>query len=163
MTRGRQINIGFSTYVRSFEFIFTHGLWICFFYPIVLSFVLFFIGAEFISGLADLVIAYIKSAAGLDGVDSWLMSVLGTLISWVAKLLFWILGWFINSWFLKYIVLILMSPVLAYVSEKTEKILTGKNYPFDIYQLMKDILRGILMALRNMSVEFGLIILFFFI
>jgi len=163
MTSGKQINLGFKTYARSFGFIFTNGLWIYFFYPIILSIVLFFIGIEFINSLSDYVVEYIKTIAGLNNADSWFMALLGTLISWLATFLFWILAWFIHSWFSKYIVLILMSPVLAYVSEKTEKILSGKDYPFDIYQLMKDILRGILMALRNMFIEFFVIILFFFI
>lgn len=163
MTAGKQINIGFSTYLRSFEFIFQHGLWIYFLYPVVLSVLLFFVGFELVGLMADHVIGYIKTASGLNNPDSWLMSVLGILISWVATLLFWTLSWFVNSWLSKYIVLILMSPVLAYISEKTEKILTGKDYPLDFVQLMRDMLRGILMALRNMFIEFGAIIFFFFI
>ena len=49
----------------------------------------------------------------------------------------------------KYIFLIIGSPVFAYLSEKTESILEGKDFPFDGKQLFKDIIRGIRMALRN--------------
>ena len=49
----------------------------------------------------------------------------------------------------KYIFLIIGSPVFAYLSEKTESILEGKDFPFDAKQLFKDIVRGIRMALRN--------------
>jgi len=49
----------------------------------------------------------------------------------------------------KYIFLIIGSPVFAYLSEKTESILEGKDFPFDGKQLLKDIVRGIRMALRN--------------
>ena len=143
MTTSRQINIGFSAYVRSFGFIFTHGLWIYFFYPLLLSAILFFVGIELVDMFSDFVIAYIKSVVGLNEADSWLSFFLVKLISWTMTFLFWIVGWFVNAWFLKYIVLILMSPMLAYVSEKTEKILTKKNYPFDMRQLIKDIWRGI--------------------
>lgn len=49
----------------------------------------------------------------------------------------------------KYIFLIVGSPVFAYLSEKTEAILEGRDYPFNFSQLLKDIVRGIKLALRN--------------
>ncbi len=52
------------------------------------------------------------------------------------------------SWF-KYIWLIVGSPVFGYLSEKTESIIEGKDYPFSFKQLMKDIVRGVRLALRN--------------
>jgi len=47
------------------------------------------------------------------------------------------------------IVNILMSPIYTFLSEKTETILTGKEFPFDLKQTFKDILRAIVIALRN--------------
>lgn len=58
----------------------------------------------------------------------------------------------------KYIILILISPVLAYLSEKVEIILTGNDYPFSFWQFIKDVWRGILIAIRNMFIEFSVII-----
>ena len=49
-----------------------------------------------------------------------------------------------------------MSPVFAMLSEKTDKITTGKEYPFNGEQFMRDIVRGILIALRNMSIELAI-------
>jgi CysZ protein len=49
----------------------------------------------------------------------------------------------------KYLFLILGSPVFAYLSEKTSSIIEGKDFPFSMRQLMKDITRGIRLALRN--------------
>src|SRR5690349_14751834 len=49
----------------------------------------------------------------------------------------------------KYLFLIIGSPVFAYLSEKTQSILEGKDFPFNFSQLLKDILRGIRLALRN--------------
>ncbi|PKP17852.1 MAG: hypothetical protein CVU05_14765, partial [Bacteroidetes bacterium HGW-Bacteroidetes-21] len=57
-----------------------------------------------------------------------------------------------------YIVLAILSPVLAYLSEKTEKILTGKDYPFNGEQWMRDMVRGILLVVRNMLIEVAIII-----
>lgn len=53
----------------------------------------------------------------------------------------------------KYIILIILSPLFAFVSEKAEYLLTGKDYKFDIYSELKNILRGMLVAVRNMLIE----------
>ena len=50
----------------------------------------------------------------------------------------------------KYLFLIIGSPVFAYLSEKTESIMEGREFPFSFTQLLKDIVRGIKIALRNM-------------
>lgn len=60
-----------------------------------------------------------------------------------------------------YIVVIIMSPFLSYISEKTEHILNGKDYAFNLIQIVKDTFRGILLAIRNCFMEFLLGILFF--
>ena len=42
-----------------------------------------------------------------------------------------------------------MSPIYTFLSEKTETILTGKEFPFDMKQTLKDILRAVVIAVRN--------------
>jgi CysZ protein len=54
-----------------------------------------------------------------------------------------------------------MSPFLAYLSEKTEKIITGNDYPFNLSQFINDVIRGILLALRNFCMEMLISIVFF--
>ena len=49
----------------------------------------------------------------------------------------------------KYLFLIIGSPLFAYLSEKTEAIMEGKDFPFSLKQLLKDVARGIKLALRN--------------
>ena len=49
----------------------------------------------------------------------------------------------------KYIWLIVGSPVFAYLSEKTASIIEEKEFAFDAKQFIKDIFRGISIALRN--------------
>ena len=44
---------------------------------------------------------------------------------------------------------VLMSPIYTMLSEKTETILTGKEFPFDAKQTVKDIWRALLIAIRN--------------
>ena len=65
-----------------------------------------------------------------------------------------------------FILLILISPWLSYVSEKTEEIISGNIYKFNIVQFFKDILRGAGIAFRNMIYQLfiviGLFLLSFF-
>ena len=61
--------------------------------------------------------------------------------------------WFLFGLVGKYLVLILLSPLLAYASERTEEIITGKSFPFRLGLFLNEIGRGILMALRNGSLE----------
>lgn len=49
----------------------------------------------------------------------------------------------------KFLFLIVGSPVFAYLSEKTSSIIEERDFPFSFSQLLKDILRGIRLALRN--------------
>jgi CysZ protein len=51
----------------------------------------------------------------------------------------------------KYLILIIGSPVFAYLSEKTEAIMEGVDHTFNWKELRKDTYRGIRLALRNAS------------
>lgn len=59
----------------------------------------------------------------------------------------------------KYVVLVLLSPLLAYASERTEELLTGTSVPFRWGRWLREVLRGIAMALRNGAVEMGITVL----
>ena len=60
--------------------------------------------------------------------------------------------------FTRYIVILLISPILSTISQRTEKILTGNKYKFNLSQLIKDIVRAIKLAFRNILYEFSLIV-----
>jgi CysZ protein len=60
-----------------------------------------------------------------------------------------------------YITLIALSPLLAYLSERTEEIVSGKKYPFNTAQFIWGIARGIVIALRNLFIETCWMILLF--
>jgi CysZ protein len=71
-----------------------------------------------------------------------------------------LLIYFISSKIGKYIILILLSPVFSILSEKIEEKITGVIVQFKLLQFLKDIKRGILIALRNLCIELALIGLF---
>jgi len=55
-----------------------------------------------------------------------------------------------------------MSPVLAYLSEKTEAILTKRTYQFEWHIFIKQIFRGIAIALINAMMELMLLVFLYF-
>jgi CysZ protein len=67
----------------------------------------------------------------------------------LSGLFFWLSQMLLYFSLFKYIWLILGSPVFAYLSEKTEAIIQGKEYHIDYSQLRRDALRGCGIAVRN--------------
>lgn len=65
--------------------------------------------------------------------------------------------------FAKYVVVIILSPLLAHLSQKTERILTGNKYPFDLNQFLNDIKRGIRIAIRNFIWQYIFFIVIFLV
>ncbi len=155
MKFGEQISLGFSTYGDAQRFIFKHGLWWYLLVPGILN-ILLIVGVFFLSSVfGDQLATWLVDWFSPDA--EWLKWLLGFFIALIVKLLLF----FLYILMYKYLILIIMSPFLALLSEKVEEILTGKSYPFVFRQFMKDVMRGVLIALRNMFIEFGLILLFY--
>ncbi len=56
--------------------------------------------------------------------------------------------------FAKYLVVGLLSPLLAQLSQKTENILTGNKYPWNFKQLVNDVKRAMRIIVRNLMWEY---------
>jgi CysZ protein len=88
----------------------------------------------------------------ITGFKKWMITIEG---SWL-KLLFifgqvilqLVMMLFYFSLF-KYFFLIIGSPLFAFLSEKTQAIMEGRDYPFSFTQLSKDMLRAVKLACRN--------------
>jgi CysZ protein len=158
MTRTQQIGIGLKTFGQATGFIFRNKMGWTFLIPIALS-VLLFIGGQalivdFIKYLKEILIQWIN----IDKTGIW-GGIIGFLLTFLIEVLFFLAFAYVAG----YIIIIIMSPMFAYLSEKTEKILTGKTYSTSFRQLLHDILRGILIALRNFFIELLFIILAFLV
>jgi CysZ protein len=124
-------------------------LWKWIIIPGIIYAILFAIGIYVFWQSSAHVIDYFFSKTGLKvwlqkEHDSWLrfIFIFGQLILQLILMLFYF------SWF-KYLFLIIGSPVFAWLSEKTEAIISNTNYPFDFNKYLNDIRRGIQIALRN--------------
>lgn len=146
----KEIITSFQAYFHAHRFIIKHRLWKWILIPGLIYSILFFLGIYLFMKSSNSAIEYMLLKSGLKEwmermESSWLsfLLIFGQLVLQLVLLLFYF------SLF-KYLFLIIGSPLFAYLSEKTESIIEGKDFPFSLKQLMKDILRGIRLALRNM-------------
>lgn len=145
----KEIIIAVQSYFKAHQFIRTHRLWKWIIIPGLIYALLFMISMYFFGKSASYVIEMLSLKTGLKvWVDRMQSSLIGFFFALGGIMLWLILMMMYFSWF-KYIWLILGSPVFAYLSEKTEAIIEGKEYPFNFRQLLKDIVRGIRLSLRN--------------
>ncbi len=154
---------GIAAYGKALEIIFSNGLWWFFLFPVLLNILIFVGGIYGIGTLTQIVEDWLVKIVSLDGATFWgaiyLKSTLGGFVWVLFKFVFFVLFATIGG----YIIIMIMSPVFSILSEKTEEILTGNRYPFNGDQLMRDVVRGVLVALRNMFIEIGYLIIFFIV
>ena len=143
----KDIVIALQAYGKAHTFIKQNKLWKWIIIPGVIYAILFVVGIYFFAATANEFFFWLKGLleSSFNKINSTL---LGFLITFGSVLLFLMIMLLYFSLF-KYFFLILGSPIFAYLSEKTEAIIEGKDYPFNFSQLLKDIIRGIRIALRN--------------
>lgn len=145
----KELVIAIQSYFKAHRFINKHRLWKWILIPGIIYALLFFTGMWFFWSSSTEAITWLSEKLGviqwLKESDNSFFNFLFILGSLIFRL---ILMFFYFSLF-KYIFLIVGSPVFAYLSEKTEAILEGREFPFSWQQLLKDMLRGIKLALRN--------------
>lgn len=146
----REIIISIQSYFAAHQFIIKNRLWKWIMIPGIIYCILFTAGL-YLFGISSVkAIDFILQQSGLKAwlenmQESWLnlLVIVGQGIIVVVLFLFYF------SLF-KFLFLIIGSPVFAYLSERTESILEGKEFPFSYPQLLKDMGRGVKIALRNL-------------
>lgn len=145
---------------KGFGLIFEKGLWPYLFYPLILWFLMWVGSIWLFAGIATQMAEYLNEQLSFNDIPdsgSWLSfakpfltGYFSFIVAWILKLIFW----FISSTFSKYVLLILLSPLFALLSESAEEKINGRQYPFNLKQLIKDIFRGIGISVRNMLLEY---------
>lgn len=147
-----QFNTGIRKYRQALQIIRREKLAWYFLFPLVFFILAFFFSFSLASSLTDTIMLQINSY--FDS-DSFFYTIISGSLNIIIKIIIALLFAYIGG----FLVLILLSPVFAYLSELVEKRLTGNDYPFEFSQFVSDIFRGIGLALRNFFIEIGLIIL----
>lgn len=160
---------GFTNCFKSFEVLFNKGLWPFLFYPLIIWALTWVLSLAGITLLADALATWASDALEFEKIPDnghWLSFAKPFLTGYFSLFIFWtvkVLFWFVSGTFSKYILLIVLSPLFALLSEIADEKLTGNKFPFSLPQLLKDIARGTMISLRNMLIEFGIIIACFII
>lgn len=145
----KEIVIAIQAYFDAHKFIHTHRLWKWIVIPGIIYTLLFLLGIYLFWNSSGDAVTWLSRQLGLEGWlqkqrNEWL-NFLFVMIGLVIRLMFA----FLYFSLFKYVFLIIGSPVFAYLSEKTQSILEGKEFPLSFLQLMKDAWRGIKLAIRN--------------
>jgi CysZ protein len=145
----KEIIIAVQAWLQAHRFIVKHRLWKWIFIPGIIYAALFTLGIWLFWRSSGYFIQYSLAHTGikewLEGLNNAGYVFIFLVIQIAVQI---ILFYFYFSLF-KYLFLIIGSPVFAYLSEKTQSIIDGKNYPFSFKQFSKDVIRGIKLASRN--------------
>lgn len=157
----KQIGTAIKAYNQAAHFVFRQGLYRYFIYPVIICILLFIGGTALISEFTNYLNKELVEYLNIDAAGSETMSVISDILKVVLFVGLKIIFFFVGAAIMKYLVLIIMSPVMAMLSQRIDELITGKKYPFNLGQFIKDILRGSLIALRNMLIQFALIAICF--
>ncbi len=149
-------------FFKAIPFTFRHFAW-ALFIPIIFFVILFYLTFSIEGSIQNEVSKWLISSLNIENSDNWFFLTLKYIIQGVLFILFKILFFLFFFFISGNVVLILLSPVLSYISEKTEKIISNKKYPFSVRIWIKQIGRSIVLALRNMLIQLLLTLVIFFV
>ena len=145
----KEIVIAIQGWEEARLFIKKHRLFRWIIIPGIIYTLLFIAGMLFFWHSSDVVVSWVSRQLSIE---AWLQKERNEWLSFLfvmtGMMLRLILVLFYFSLF-KYLILITGSPLFAYLSEKTESIIEGKEYSFNWSDLKKDCLRNIKLTLRN--------------
>lgn len=145
----KDIVIAIRSYGQAHRFIVKHKLWKWIVIPGLIYMLMFAVSIYFFAISASYVIDRLGTETGIRQWIETLQSSIAGFLFTIAEVILWLILMLFYFSMFKYIWLIFGSPIFAYLSEKTEAILARKATPFNFSQLLKDILRGVRIALRN--------------
>ncbi|MGZ3863004.1 MAG: EI24 domain-containing protein [Bacteroidia bacterium] len=164
---------GISYFFKGFSFLFKRGLWYYMFYPLILWIVIFIATLFLFGELVEQIAQWLETSLSkwtFEGFEHFMFLKTGFVIktlSFLVSVFLKIAFFFIGGTIVKYITLILLSPMLSRLSEVVESKISNREFEFSFRQFIKDVIRGITISLRNMLFEYlfifaGFILCFFF-
>ncbi|ASS47736.1 MAG: hypothetical protein A3D31_18085 [Candidatus Fluviicola riflensis] len=133
----RNLFIGYRAFYKAFRFIIEHKMYWYVGIPAILMLGIYQIG--------HLIQLHVPSTSAHNMND---------IVWYMIRLLIEISIAILLMRFAKYLVVILLSPLLSHLSQKVEFALTGNEYKFDLGLLINDVKRGVRIAIRNIMWEY---------
>lgn len=152
--------LALTSWLDAWPFIFKNRLSHFFIYPLVVTALLAMGAIVFINKGVKFIMGFIEPYFEYQAPEGtfWekTMKVLMDASEMAAPFIIWIISLYVFLRLNKYLVLALLSPMMSVLSEKSMEILTGESRPFSISQLLHDVMRGSILALRNLVIELSL-------
>lgn len=138
----KELFIGYKNYLKGIIFLFKHNLYWYFIFPLILFAAIYLLGTYFKELEISMNLDLEKTSEKITTINGLIWSIL--------KIMFFDTLYIIFTQFTLYIVVVVLSPVLAMLSEKIEQIITSKKYNYSFKMLLNDIKRGAIIAFRNL-------------
>lgn len=152
LSKSNQLKLGLTSYLKALRLMWANNLARYLLIPVLLNIIVVVVLVFSGVGIGDWINGIIERS--VENMNGWIhAAMIGIKI--ILPIIFFALFIFIGGT----IVNILMSPIYTFLSEKTETILTGKEFPFDFKQTLKDVWRAIIIALRNTAKQLSLTVL----
>jgi len=134
--------LGYKNYVKGIVFLFKHKLQWFFIFPLILFGCIYWLGTFFKSLEHEVSVSLEQTSSQIETINELIWTTL--------EMMFFDAMYIVFTQFTLYIVVVLLSPILAMLSEKIEEIITGKAYDYSFKMLVNDIKRGAIIAFRNL-------------
>jgi CysZ protein len=154
-------------YFAAWSFMRRQRLMHFFVYPFLVSLLIQLVAMKFLYSGVDWSLQWLAGQLGFgfaevdvsfwESLKDWLFTGARFMLTLVLKLYLFILLIRVN----RYLTLAIIAPLLAIISEKTEQLLTGRDFPFSTTRFLGEVLRGIVITLRNGITEVVLVLLAF--
>ncbi|MFK7900549.1 MAG: EI24 domain-containing protein [Cyclobacteriaceae bacterium] len=154
----QEFQLGTSAYLEVFHFLKIHQLKKLLIVPVIVNACILVILSYFFNNGLDFGLQWIGDVIKENTSEGWGFTIVDYLSdSWVFRAIVKIgrilFSFFVLSYLYRYISLVLLSPLFSYISEKVQGAISGKELPFSMKQLVKDVIRGIRIAIRNLFLE----------
>lgn len=149
----KEIVIAFQSYREAHYFLRKHRLWAWILLPGVFYTLLFFTGMYFFWSSTDDAISWINSELGIENFLQKERSPLLSFVFVMTGMMFRLILVLFYFSFFKYLILLIGSPVLALLSEKTESILAQQPHVWQWRALRKECGRSMRLILRNAGLQ----------
>jgi CysZ protein len=134
--------LGYKNYWKGTLFLFKNRLYWFFIFPIILFIGIYWLGTYFKSIESQINYNLLNTSDTIQTINELIWTTL--------QMIFFDTIYIIFTQFTLYIVVVLLSPILAILSEKIEEIITGRKYNYSFSMLINDIKRGAIIAFRNL-------------
>lgn len=144
---------GIFSYFKAIELIFSTRLKWFLLIPLVFQLLAVLLGSDLASQFGVELREHVSQWVSQSGWPLFKSATFQYFIVKTSGIIFKFLFFFLFLYFGGYIILMILSPVLAWVSEVAERLVNGRNYPFIWNQFLHDIYRGIKISARNLVMQ----------